>query len=152
MRLFRHDQTLGTRIDEQREVRRLFGLFRLVREGGEYPLGYGVAWREFQAYRVWVCPIPLNLIIGGLRWVYWQLVAGFAQHKLEQIAAFEVYRQREAWSDAVRLAQLERNAARAEATLMKTIAEEVKRERNAIYQRVVHLEAENATLLNTPVH
>lgn len=47
--------------------RRARGLLVLIEEGGEFPRGYGIAWRDPVKLRAWCAPIPLNWLLWALR-------------------------------------------------------------------------------------
>lgn len=63
---------------------------RLIAQVGEaeaVPRFYGLAYREFDRL-IWVCyPIPLNLIVRAIFWVYWKLVAGIKPLAIEKLVS-----------------------------------------------------------------
>ncbi len=66
---------------------RYWGFLRAIDEGGLYPRGYGVAWREHylssrEPLLVWCAPWPLGWICGALRWFYFAVRWGFNEHKV----------------------------------------------------------------------
>lgn len=97
--LFRHRQVWGTRQSDQQVERRLFGFFRLGMEGCYLPRGYGIAWREWQALRVWCCPIPFNLMVGGARWLWFKAKAGVRPSSIELLIRNEIVRQQLIWQE-----------------------------------------------------
>ena len=64
--------------------RRWFGFLKAIPEGGNYPRGYGVAWREHYGDRnyVWCSPWPTGWVAGRCAHLYWQLRRGFRPHEL----------------------------------------------------------------------
>ncbi len=47
-----------------------------VKEGGEAPRGYGVAWRSGWKQRIYCAPVPLNWVIGWARRAWCHLQYG----------------------------------------------------------------------------
>ena len=60
---------------------------RVVGEGEKFPIGYGFAYSDDLNRRAICYPIPLNLVIGGLRHLYWQTVRGVRPAEREQYEA-----------------------------------------------------------------
>lgn len=56
--------------------------FRQVDQGAICPRGYGLCWHGYQYGRssATVCPVPLNFLLGMLRWFYFALMRGFPRH------------------------------------------------------------------------
>jgi len=48
----------------------LFWADRCINEWLSIPKGYGVAYRDFPRNRVLMAPMPLNIVVGSLIWLY----------------------------------------------------------------------------------
>ena len=59
-------------------------LFREVRQGEMFPRFYGRAWHSWARDTATCMPIPLNVVAGFLRWLYFTCVQGFARHHNDQ--------------------------------------------------------------------
>lgn len=63
----------------------------LLDEGARFPRRWGwpwgLAWRDALTYRAVILPVPINLLVGALRWLYFALLHGVRPHKLEQARA-----------------------------------------------------------------
>jgi len=60
----------------------------LLEEGGEWPRRWGwpwgLAWRDWETLRAVILPVPLNLIAGAARWLYYRVLQGIGQSKMEK--------------------------------------------------------------------
>lgn len=66
MLLARH--RLGTQPIAAHVVERHWlGFLKIIEEGGEWPRGYGYAWREPWAHRAVCAPLPFNWLLGLAR-------------------------------------------------------------------------------------
>lgn len=55
-------------------------LIREVHRAEVFPRGYGMAWQSWGRDSVTCVPIPFNVIIGFVRWLYFALMHGWARH------------------------------------------------------------------------
>ena|ERR1044072_8448274 len=72
-----------------------------VSEGQRIPKWYGMCWYEYSTHYAICAPIPLNLIYGGIRTIYYWLLKGFASSALDaKLAEADRRGYVEAWSKA----------------------------------------------------
>ena len=57
---------------------------RVVDEGERFPIRYGFAYFDYLKQQVICYPVPLNIVIGGLRRLYWGAVQGVRPAEREQ--------------------------------------------------------------------
>ncbi len=63
-------------------------------EGDEIPRGYGVAWRDWSSYRAICMPIPLNLVAGLARRMWFTTMRGVWPSQYERDVAQAYHRGR----------------------------------------------------------
>jgi hypothetical protein len=49
-------------------------MIQRINHGEMLPWGYGRAWRDYERFQSVVMPIPINIIVGGLRSLYFRMV------------------------------------------------------------------------------
>lgn len=62
-----------------------------IEEGGMFPRGYGVAYRDWPTLTAVCYPMPLNVLIGWSRRVLFWVMHGVAMGKLERDLALKVF-------------------------------------------------------------
>lgn len=67
----------------------------MIDEGAEWPRywgwPWGLAWRDHQTLHAVVLPVPLNLVVGAARWIYFRILAGIKPGKLERAESLVEY-------------------------------------------------------------
>lgn len=69
-------------------------LIREVDQGSLLPTGFGIAWRRWETGRAVCMPMPLNLVAGAARRLWFAIKHGVSPHKLDRALEGEAHYRR----------------------------------------------------------